>query len=164
MTLPPSLSQPPRYIPPAPSDPNMAETGQTVRSYRIAAGILVTGIVMEYTFVAITGSGVAATSGCLLPVIDVVLALGLYGGSSKARMGTLIRAVVSMVGSPLLLLPTTSVAAIISRSIPYAAFGTGLILLLTGRSQPWREGVALGLVVTLFILFSLLLAWLGLPF
>lgn len=130
-------------------------TGQSRLAYRLAAAFLL--IETAFSLVVSIVAGVATSVNFL--TIDAVLAAGLIDLRRGARVWVLLRAAIGAIMGVFML-----VAAVVRtgdpRATPFNAFAqftytASLIIILLGRSKPWRLALASGL-------FALALASIGL--
>lgn len=115
-------------------------TGQTRLAYRIAASLLVIGILNNCI-------GIVASMGAWPisnVVIDIVLAFGLFAVRPGIRNLTIFRAIGGIILGPIFYAMTgADVQTIAVETLVQWSYCGALILILTGRTKPWR--------ITLFI-------------
>jgi hypothetical protein len=122
---------------------------QSRLAYRLAASVLLTGIVINVVD-ALTGGGAVVAWELNAIVIDLILAIGLLRLSARVRIWTLLRAVLGGIALPIVALLYNEVAVALLIAMAKWGYSGALLLLLTGESKPWR----LVLASALFVVFT----------
>ena len=120
-------------------------TGQSRLAYRLAAALLLLNAILG--LVGSMASGAVAAPSMI--VIDSALALGLIDLRRGAHALALFRASVgaivgTMLAASFLLRAAQPLAAAISGALAQLAYAGSIILLLSGKSKPWRIALAMG--------------------
>ena len=137
-------------------------TGQSSLAYRIAACLLILGVLMNIVGLLVAGTTLS-TSIVISGVVDFILAIGLFQLRTWARNLTYGRAFLGAILVPIwyfLVVFKANILLTLLVSVVQWGYCGSLILLLTGQSKTWRlvSGVIIFLVFalglnTLFLLF-----------
>ena len=125
------------------------ETGQTHLAYRIAAGVLFAGVLLNLASLAVQFAlGIFPDIPAIVSaVIDLVLGIGLLQLRGGARQWVLIRAVLGAFLVPICgFVEGDILVGVVTLVIQWGYCGA-LILLLTGKSEMWRLVLAVGVYV-----------------
>jgi len=154
-------------------------TGQSTFAYRMSAAILALGILMSISVRPVLFRNVVAY---VVPIlVDIALVVGLAQLRPGARLLALMRTAVVAIATPLIWFARADFIPVwfarVDLMIPaaaqtLAAWGScaALVLLLTGRTRPWRVVLALTLYVLLtwgvtlgYLVYEalILLRWVG---
>lgn len=138
-----------------PSRP-LTETGQSHLAYRLAAGMLFIGALINVVSVLILVGADAFPDISLIvsAIIDVGLAIGLLQMRSGARAWVLVRTVLGAILVPIVrFLTLDAFEGILSLLMQWGYCGA-LFIVLTGQSKTWR----IALASAVFVVFALCLA------
>lgn len=120
----------------------LAPRGQSRLAYRLASTVLFLNTCLVVTG-AVVGGGTTLAMTILDVGIDLVPAIGLLRMYRWARLWALVRAGVGAVGLPVLsFLTNDPFTAMVMSAMQWGLSGA-LVLLLTGKSNTWRLGLAL---------------------
>lgn len=126
-----------------------AETssGQSRRAYYIAASMMLVSGLTTLVVIAVTRQ----TTDLLVTLFDLAVAIALFRLHNSARKLAILRALIGGIGIIFLTFRQYEPAIAVLVSITVVAYSGAIVLLLTGRSQPWRLILAVGI----FIIFWL---------
>lgn len=121
-------------------------TGQSHLAYRLAAGVLLLGSLVNIVgFLLLPSVSSPIIFGA---AIDIGLAIGMFQLRAGARNFTILRAVVGAILGPILMFINNDIitSAIIASVMLWGYCGS-ILLLLTGQTKTWRLILAMGVAV-----------------
>ena len=135
-------------------------TGQSSLAYRIAAGLLILGVLMNIVGLLVEGTTLS-TPIVISGLVDFILVIGLFRLRTWARNLTYARAFLGAIVVPIwyfLVVFRANILLTLLVGVVQWAYCGSLILLLTGQSKVWRLIVA----IAIFFVFVFGLNVLGL--
>ena len=113
-------------------------TGQSTFAYRMSAAILALGILMSIPVVLLN------MAASVVPfLVDIALVVGLAQLRPGARLLALLRMGVAAVATPLIWFARADLITAAAQTLATWGSCVALVLLLTGRTRPWRVVLAL---------------------